>query len=120
MTIEILTSTKKGELIDKKTFVTAAMDENSETFMMRVVVLKTESLMLIYLAKKTQIAILQADKTPTQNPVKHLEYTNVFFPNLTLKPSEHIVINYYAINFCIRLLLMEFWLLKVAEAEKPA
>lgn len=60
----LLSTTSWIKLIDKKKFAKAALDENSETFVIYVVALEAET--LVYPLQTAQIAALQLDKTPTK------------------------------------------------------
>lgn len=97
-TAKALPITKKVELIYKKKFVAATIDENSEMFVMHVVVLEAKLSMLMYSTKKAQILVFQTDKTPTKVSAKYLEYTNIFTFNLAIELSENISIYKYVIK----------------------
>ena len=64
-TAEALPNIKQVELIDKKEFVKAALDENLKTFVIYVAILKAPlSGMIIHLSQEAQIAVLKQDEAP--------------------------------------------------------
>ena len=99
-TAEALPTTRRVELIDKKEFVAAAMDKDSETFVVHVA--SIIEIMLIHLAREAQIAALQADKAPTEIPADYSDYINVFSPNLAMELPENTSINEHAIELIDR------------------
>ena len=91
---EALSTTSWVELIDKKKFAKAGQDENSETFVIYVAVLKAEA--LIYPSQIAQIATLQGDKGPIEIPVKYSDYTDVFSYDLAIEQPENMGMNQHA------------------------
>lgn len=68
---EALPTTNKVKLIDKKEFAKVILDRNSETFMVNIAsILETMS---IHLARKTQIALLQAQNALTKVPAEYFD-----------------------------------------------
>ena len=99
-TVEALPTTRRVELIDKKEFAAAAMDEDSETFVVHVAsIIETMS---IHLAREAQIAALQADKAPTKVPAEYADYVDVFFPDLVMELPENTDMNEHAIKLIDR------------------
>ena len=81
--VKTLPSTRKVDLIDKKEFAATAIDEDFEAFVVHMAsIMETMSL---YLAKKAQIAALQADKALTEVPAKYSDYVDVFSLNLAIE-----------------------------------
>ena len=96
---EALPTTKRVELIDKKEFAKAALDEKSETFVVHVAALEAPlAEMAIHPSQAAQILALIQDKAPTKVPPKYADYANVFSFDLAIELPENIVINKYAIK----------------------
>ena len=91
-TAEALPTTKRVELIDKKEFAKAALDENSETFVVHVASLDLG----IYPDKEAQIASLLTEKVKI--PDKYLDFADVFSEEKTLVLPERTELNEHAIN----------------------
>ncbi len=94
---ETLPTTSRVELIDKREFGKAAIDENSETFVVHMLALDITELS-IHLLRAAQIAALQWDKAPTKIPAKYADYADVFSSNLAMELFENIGINEHAIK----------------------
>ena len=93
-TAEALPSTKRVELIEKKEFAKAALDENSETFVIYVA-----SLSLvpgIHPDRETQIASLLTKEVKI--PDKYSDFTDVFSEEKTLVLLERTEFNEHAID----------------------
>ena len=75
-TAEGLPTTRWVNLIDKKEFAKAALDENSETFVVHVATLEApdSARMMIYPSWAAQIAALKWDKAPTEIPSEYADY----------------------------------------------
>ena len=96
---EALPTTKRVELIDKKEFAKAALDEESETFVMHVAAL--EALLAgiaIPLSRKAQISALIRDEAPTKVPPKYADYADIFLFDLAIELPKNTAINEYAIK----------------------
>ena len=94
-----LPTTKRIELIDKKEFAKAALDEESETFVVHVAALEaTLAGMAIYPSRAAQILALIQDKALTKVPLKYADYADVFSFDLAMELSENTGINEYAIE----------------------
>ena len=93
-------TTKKVKLISKKEFATTAMNKNFETFLVHVA--SVIEIILIHLARKAQIAVLQVDKTPIKIPVKYSDYANVFSSDLEMELFENTDMNEHIIKLINR------------------
>lgn len=89
-----LSTTKQVEFIDNKKFAKVVLDKNVEDFVIHVIFLSS-SLMLIYLAKKTQIIFLLTYKVKIL--VKYSDFSAIFsekkallLPKLT-KLNQHTI-----------------------------
>ena len=96
ITAKALPTTNWVELIDKKEFAKAELDENSETFVVHVAMLEAET--SIHLSRPAQIAALQWDKASIEIPVKYSDYADVFSSDLAMELPENIGINKHAIK----------------------
>ena len=94
---EALLITKRVQIIDWKEFAKAALDLNMEAFVMHVATVTTEP-MIIHPARKTQIALLKADKASVTILIKYSDFTNVFSEKFAAELSEHTEINTHAID----------------------
>ena len=98
-TAEALPTTKWVELINKKEFAKAALDEECDTFVIYVAALETRLAgMAIHPLKKTQILALIQDEAPIKVSPKYADYTDVFSFDLAIKLSENTGINKHAIE----------------------
>ena len=100
-------TTRRIELVGKKEFVAAALDPESETFVVHVASLRSNlppsssasQLKLdVHPSRRPQISGLIVEKTPMKVPAKYSNYTDVFSPSLTSKLPEHTGINVHAIE----------------------
>ncbi len=80
---EALPTTSRVELIDKREFAKAALDENSETFVIHVSALDVAE-PSIHLSRAAQIAALQWNKAPTKIPAKYSDSVNIFSTDLAM------------------------------------
>ena len=94
ITAEALLTTKWVELINKKKFAKAALDENSETFLIYVASFNLAP--RIHLDKVAQIAFLLIEEVKI--PDKYLDFTNVFSDKKALVIPEYIKLNKHIIN----------------------
>ena len=100
-TVEVLPITKPVELIDKKEFAKATLDEESKTFVVHIAALKAllkSAKITIHLAQAAQIAALKQDKAFTKVLPKYADYADVFSFDLTIELPENTCINKYAIK----------------------
>ena len=84
-------------LIDKQKFAKAALDKNSEIFVVYVVVLEALKL-AIHPFWALLLATLQQDKASTKIPLKYVDYADVFSPNLAMELPENTSINEHVIK----------------------
>ncbi len=92
---EALSTISRVELIDKREFDKAVLDENSETFVLHVATLEATT---IYPSQAAQIAALQWDKAPTEIPAKYSDYADVFSSDLAMELPENTGMNEHAIE----------------------
>ena len=96
-----LPTTKQVELIDKKEFTKAALDEKSQTFGVHVAALEAllwSAEMMIHLAQAAQIAALKHNKAPTEILSKYTDYADAFSFDLAMGLPKNIGINDNAIE----------------------
>ena len=96
-TAEALSTTRRVELLDKHKFAKAALDENSETFVVHVAALEALEL-AIYPSWAPLLAALQQDKTLTEILLKYLDYADVVSPDMPMQLLENTGINEHAIE----------------------
>ena len=84
-------------MIDKHEFARAALDENSETFVVHVAALEALEL-AIHPSRAPMLAALQQDKAPTEIPSEYIDYADVFSPDLAMELPENTGINEHAIE----------------------
>ena len=96
---EALPTTKRVELIDKKEFAKAALDEESETFVVHVAALEAPLAgMAIHPSRAAQILALIQDEAPTKVPPKYADYADVFSFDLAIELPENTGIHKHAIE----------------------
>ena len=96
---EALATTKWVELINKKKFAKAALDEESETFVVYIAALEAPLAgMAIYYSRAAQILALIQDKPPTKVPPKYANYADVFSFDLAMELPQNTGINKHAIK----------------------
>ena len=94
-----LPTTKWVKLINKKKFAKAALDEESETFVVHVAILEAPLVgIAIHLSQAAQISALIQDGASTKVPPKYVDYADVFLFDLAMKLSEKTGINEHAIE----------------------
>ena len=91
-----LPTTQKIELINKKEFAKAALDENIEVFVVHVSSLSLGSKMTIHPAWKAKIALLLAKKVTV--PAKYSDFADVFSKESAEVLPERTGINEHAIE----------------------
>ena len=91
-TAKALLTTKRVELINKMEFAKAALDENSETFVVHVVPLDLR----IHPDREAQIALLLTEEVKISD--KYLDFANVFSKEKTLVLPERTELNEHAID----------------------
>ena len=98
---EALPITKWVELIDKKKFAKATLDEESETFLVHVAALEAllvSAKMTIHPAQAAQIAVFRQDNTTNNVPPEYADYVDIFSFDLTMKLPENTGINKHTIE----------------------
>ena len=100
---EALPTTKHVELVGKKEFAAAALNPESEIFVVYVASLSSDaspssSSLDVHPSRKPEISALIAKKAPTKVPVEYSDFADVFSPDLASELSEHIKINDHAID----------------------
>lgn len=93
-TAKALPTTQKVEIINKKEFATAVLNNDNKSFVVYMAAYSMGS--TVYLSQQTQITLLDVKKVII--PAKYLEYIDVFFPDSATKLLEHININNHPIN----------------------
>ena len=96
-TRDILPTTRRVELKEKKEFAVAALDSKHEAFVVYVTPLNVDSGDEVYPFRRAQIAHLKANKAPFKVPSKYVNFADVFFPKLATELLEHTGINDHAI-----------------------
>ena len=100
---EALLTTKYVELVGKKKFVVAALDLESETFVVYIVSLgfdasPSSSPLDVYPFRRPQISGLIAEKAFIKVSAKYSDFADVFSPDLASKFPKHTGINDHAIE----------------------
>ena len=104
-TNKVPSTTKQVQLINLKEFVIAALDVNSETFMVHVAI-REQKEMPVHFERQVQIetqsgvqvGALLFDKAPTEVSAEYSDYSNVFSAENAAKLSENTGINGHAIE----------------------
>ena len=98
-TAKALLTTQRMKLINKKEFAAAALDADSETFVVHVTALDIEGTnMAVHPFRAAQIGLLKANEASTIVPTKYSDYTDVFSSELAIELPKHISINDHAIE----------------------
>ena len=95
---DVLLTTRRVELIQKKEFALAALDPKHEAFIVHIAALSVNSFDDVHPSRKAQIAYLKADKAPSKVPSEYADFVDVFFPKLAAELPEHTRINDHAIE----------------------
>ena len=96
MAAETLPTTRKVEIINKREFATAALNEDNETFVIYVAALAELITIPIYPSCQAQVAALTRKKT--RIPAKYSDFSNVFSSHSAIELLEHTGINDHPIN----------------------
>ena len=83
--------------MDKKEFVAAALDLESETFVVHVASLSSSPLN-VHPSRRPQISGLITEEAPTTVPAEYSDFADVFSPDLASELPEHTGINDHAIE----------------------
>ena len=104
-TKETLTTTRRVELMGKKEFAAAALDSESETFVIHVALLSSDVLPSFSLLElnihpfcKPQVSGLITEEAPTKIPAEYLDFADVFSLDLASELFKHTRINHHAIE----------------------
>ncbi len=101
---EALSTTSRVELIHKREFAKAALNKNSETFVVHVAALELPTAMPIHVSRALQVlddpmlVDLQWDKAPIKIPAKYSSYADVFFSDLAMELPENTEMNEHTIK----------------------
>ena len=100
-TEEALPTTRRVELVGKKEFAAAALDPESETFVVHVASLSSvaspsSSPLDVHPSRRPQIDGLIVEKAPTKVPVEYADFA--FSPDLASELPEHTGINDHSIE----------------------
>ena len=100
---EAFPTTKRVELVGKKEFAAAALDPESETFIVHVVSLSSDSLPIssllnVHSSWSPQISGLIAEEAPTKVFDKYSDFADVLSSDLAFELPKHIRINDHAIK----------------------
>ena len=101
ITAKALPTTKRVELINEKKFAKAALDKESETFIVYVAALEAplrSVKMMIYPAQAVQIAVLKQDEAPTKVSPKYADYADIFSFDLAIEFPDNTGINEHTIK----------------------
>ena len=102
-TEEAFPTTKRVELVGKKKFAAAALDSESETFVVHIALLSSNtslnsSPVNVHLFRRPQVSDLIAEEAPMKIPAKYSDFADIFSPDLASKLSKYTKINDHAIK----------------------
>ena len=100
-----LPTIRRNKLVGKKEFATAALDPESEIFVVHVALLSSNVLPSssplefdVYPSRRPQVSGLIAEKALTKVPAKYSDFADIFSADLVSKLLEHTGINKHAIE----------------------
>ena len=96
MAAEVLSTTKRVEIIDKKKFAAAVLNADDEVFVVHIAALAKPTNMPIYPSRQAQVAVLTNEETGI--PAEYSDFSNIFSSNSAAELPEHIEINDHPIN----------------------
>ena len=96
-TNKALPTTERVQIIDKKDFVIAALDANSETFVMHVAFREREG-MPVHSKRQAQVGALLFNEAPTEVPAEYSDYSDVFSAEHAAELPENTGMNEHAIE----------------------
>lgn len=105
---DTLSTTSEFELINKKEFTKAALDENSKTFVMYIATMELQTTMPIHPFRTPQVldnftlATLLWDQAFIKILAKYSDHINIFFLDLAIELLENIEVNEHAIELIDR------------------
>ena len=89
----------------KKEFAAAAVDPESETFVVHIASLSSDTLpsssplkLDVHPSRRPQVSGLIAEEAPTKVLAKYSDFADVFFPDLVFELPKHTGINDHAIE----------------------
>ena len=94
---KVLPTTEQVQIIDKKDFVMAALDTDSETFVVHVAIREQEK-MPVYSKRQAPIGALLFNKALTEVLAEYSDYSNVFSAEYVAKLPENTGMNEHAIK----------------------
>ena len=104
-TEEVLPTTRRVELVGKKEFAAAALDPESETFVVHVASLSSDASpssspleLDVHPSRRPQVSGLIAEEAPTTVSAEYSDFADVFSPDLASELLEHTGINDHAIE----------------------
>ena len=102
-TKKTLPTTRRIMLMGKKEFAAAALDPESETFVVHVASLSSDALpnsspLNVHPSCRPQVPGLIAKEAPTKVHAEYSDFADVFSPDLASKLPEHTGINHHAIE----------------------
>ena len=95
---EVLPTTKRVELINKREFVAATLDKNAETYVIHVVILSMAPTMQVHPLCQAQVGQLLTDKAPIKVPPEYLDYADVFLFDFAMELPENTDMNEHVIK----------------------
>ena len=104
-TNEALPTTKQVQLVDPKEFVIAALDADSETFVVHVAIREQEEMAMnpdrkaqIEAQSGAQVGALLFDEAPTEVPAEYSDYSDVFLVENAAELRKNTGMNEHAIE----------------------
>ena len=96
-TNKALPTTERVQIVDPKEFVIAALDIDSETFVVYVAIREREK-MPVHFKKDAQVRALLFDEALTEVPAEYSDYSNVFSAENAIELLENTGMNEHAIE----------------------
>ena len=96
-TSKVLPTTERVRLVNPKEFVIAALDANSETFIVYMAIREQEE-MPVHMERQAQVAALLFDEAPNEVPVEYSDYSDVFLAENAAELPENTGMNEHAIE----------------------
>ena len=93
--VKALLMTRRVEIIGKKEFTAAALNEEDKTFVLHMAALSVVD-SSVHPFRQAQISSLDVKEVII--PSKYADYTNVFSPDFAVELPEHTSINNHPIN----------------------
>ncbi len=97
-TRNILPTTRRVKLIEKKKFAVVAINPEYKAFVLYVAVFNVDSDDEIHPSRRAQIAHLKTNEAPTKVPSKYTDFADVFSPKLAVELFKYKGINSHAIK----------------------